>query len=187
MRSLHYVYLLAAIPLLFPTLPVYGQDEAAPAVQCIEGGEGYLHVTLTGALNVRVYWGNDGMECDGTAKDDGLEFYFDRKVVEGMGGAGLYVTMRPFGVEPGELGTSLSVILTIESNAFAGRIYRTTAGNCRINVSKNEVVQSLGIAKQYQIEGVGRCSEPATAPGGAPLRLSDFEFSGSYAAISFGG
>ena len=54
MRSQHYVYLFAAIPLLFPTLPAYGQDEAAPAVQCIEEGEGYLHVTLTGALNMRV-------------------------------------------------------------------------------------------------------------------------------------
>ena len=83
-------------------------------------------MTLTGALNVRV-----------------------------LGGAGLYVTVRPFGIEPGELGTSLSVMLTIESNAFAGRIYRTTAGNCTINVSKNEVIQSLGIARQYQIEGVG--------------------------------
>ncbi len=81
----------------------------------------------------------------------------------------------------------MSVMMTIESNAFAGRIYRTTVGNCTINVSKNEVIQSLGIARQYQIEGMGRCSGPATAPGGAPLRLSDFEFSGSYAALSFGG
>ncbi len=179
--------LFAAALLATPGFAAAQEEGQDGPVQCIDGGDGYLRLSLSGAANTRVFWENTGTECGGTAHENDIEFYFDRKIVEGMGGSGLTVTLQVFDITTGKKGNNLRVLLKLESNAFATGIYRTKQGNCSITVRKNELLGSMGIAQLWHIEGSGLCTGPATAPGAPPVNLSDFQFSGTYAALSLGG
>ena len=148
---------------------------AAPAIECLASGDGYLHAQLTGAIDATIAWPNSGTRCQGESKADppGVRLSFQRVAA---GKPDLLFVFGLTGVREGQLahavGTNLTLIVQGTSRIFG------TLGDSRCTV--DSLTQTpLKISGSYRVEARGFCTQPAHAVrGSGAVLVSTFEFAG---------
>jgi hypothetical protein len=148
---------------------------AAPAVTCLETGDGYLRAKIAGAVDAHIDWPNSGTRCEGEPRDEppGVRLSFQRAA---GGRPNLLLVFGLTGVKRGEPAREVKVNLTVIVQGTS-RIFGTLGdGRCTID---SLTQRPLSAAGAYRIEARGFCTQPAHAVRGrGDVLVSTFEFAG---------
>lgn len=162
-------------------------DVSAPAVEkeatpagCLPSGDGFLRARLDGALELRLDWKNDGLQCEGMPRPEGngIRVSFSRAL--DTDGRRLLIVFGIAGLSESSSGRALPANLTIVEEG-AEQIFGTLGDDkCIVdNVSQQLITPWRRESRTYRVNGRGFCMQPARAVGGeAGVLMSSFDFAG---------
>ncbi len=156
---------------------------AVPA-NCLSSGDGYLRARIAGAVEARINWTNQGLRCEGEARDapPGVRLSFQHRGAK----PDLLFVFGLTGVREGRPAQAVATNLTVIVQG-TDRIYGTL-GDSRCTVDSLSQ-RRLGPGKTYRLEARGFCTQPAHAVrGDDAVLVSTFEFAGvvNYAGFAEG-
>lgn len=129
-----------------------------------------LHLTLSGALEQDLQWG-DPEGCGGSSTADSFTAAF------GIVATDLHIQIQVQDTGPGDTGQQAASRVHIAHQD--DRVWETPAGACRVDVTTNRTLRTSQLGTTWLVAGAGNCDQPA-APvpddGSAPLGLSAFDF-----------
>lgn len=150
---------------------------APPAVKCLPEGGGLLKARLSGAVQVELNWGNEGMECTGAVRPDGgIRMRFSHNDDDGR----LVLLFGVAGLREGKSAKTLPVNVTVIREGL-GEFYSTQGDNkCTLDEVRQEPL--VGIphrTRSYRVTARGFCTQPARAiRGDGVILLSRFDYVG---------
>jgi hypothetical protein len=157
-------------------------DQAAAAngtTGCIDGGGGYLHAQLRGAMVADLDWTNAEMQCDGGPRPDekGIRLTFAGKLPDTDRQLRFIFGIDEHDIAAGAaqaLPTNLTVILEGEQELYATR----GSERCAVETLERTALEQRA-DKRYRVHARGYCLAPATnVAGDARLLVPTFEFTG---------
>jgi hypothetical protein len=161
-------------------VPATGKKaDAAPAIECLPAGNGFLRARLTGALATELDWGNKGTECTGAVRptDGGIRMRFTAATAAGEK---LVLVFGIATLREGKSGKAVPVNVTIIREG-AGEFYGTQGDDkCMLDeVSQKALVGIPHRTRSYRVVARGFCTEPARAiRGKGAVLMSRFDFAG---------
>ena len=166
------------------TAPAAQSEPAAPAgsaaASCLPSGDGFLRARLDGALQLRLDWSNDGLQCEGMPRPEGkgIRMSFSRAL--DAQGRRLLIVFGIGGLSESSSGRALPANLTIVEEG-GKQIFGTLGDDkCVVdNISQQLITPWRREARVYRVSGRGFCMQPARAVGGdAGVLMSSFDFAG---------
>ena len=161
------------------------EDEAPAAADpatasCLPSGDGFLRARLDGALQLRLDWSNDGLQCEGMPRPEGkgIRMSFSRAL--DTEGRRLVIVFGIGGLSESSSGRALPANLTIVEEG-GKQIFGTLGDDkCVVdNISQQLITPWRREARVYRVSGRGFCMQPARAVGGeATVLMSSFDFAG---------
>ena len=159
-------------------------SEPAPAdpatASCLPSGDGFLRARLDGALQLRLDWSNDGLQCEGMPRPEGkgIRMSFSRAV--DADGPRLLIVFGIGGLSESSTGSALPANLTIVEEG-GKQIFGTMGDDkCVVDkISQQLITPWRRESRVYRVSGRGFCMQPARAVGGdAGVLMSSFDFAG---------
>jgi hypothetical protein len=159
--------------------PAKDAESAAPTMQCLPAGNGYLKARLAGALNTELNWGNEGTECTGAVRptDGGIRMRF---TAANAAGEKLVLVFGIAGLREGKNANAVPVNITVIREG-SGEFYGTQGDDkCMLDrVTQQPIVGIPHRSRSYRIEARGFCTEPARAiRGKGSILISRFDYAG---------
>ncbi len=159
--------------------PAEEKEEAVPT-GCLPSGDGFLRARLDGALELRLDWKNDGLQCEGMPRPEGngIRVSFSRAL--DTDGRRLLIVFGIAGLSESSSGRALPANLTIVEEGGA-QVFGTLGDDkCVLdNVSQQLITPWRRESRTYRVSGRGFCMQPARAVGGeAGVLMSSFDFAG---------
>lgn len=153
---------------------------SAPAVGCLDGGNGYLRARIRGALNLDLDWRNADVECEGGERpgERGIRVSFAGP--QQSDGRRLRLVFGIASAMEGRAGRALPTNLTV---IFEGekRLFATRGDDkCTVDELRQERFGDLsGPERSYRVIARGFCTAPATAADHRErIVVSSFDFAG---------
>jgi hypothetical protein len=152
----------------------------AAAASCLPSGDGFLRARLDGALQLRLDWSNDGLQCEGMPRPEGkgIRMSFSRAL--DTEGRRLLIVFGIGGLSESSSGRALPANLTIVEEG-GKQIFGTLGDDkCVVdNISQQLITPWRRESRIYRVSGRGFCMQPARAVGGdAGVLMSSFDFAG---------
>ena len=153
----------------------------APALaqDCLPDSSAFVRVELSGAVQHRIDWRNEEMECGGAAISETVfddaeptMVTFQTLSFEGVpvGAETQVLLMFKIQVEEGATGTSLPAKVMINDQVSQGYFETPEWGGCTANVTEQTLIYENPFFRRYRLAANGSCAEPSVqypAPGGA--------------------
>ncbi|MDJ0906190.1 MAG: hypothetical protein QNI96_09245 [Woeseiaceae bacterium] len=152
-----------------------GAAEEAPVLQC--GADGYLSAQLYGAIETRLEWDQDDLECMGMPRPEGRGIRLRLAAVDPASGSELVfiIALPDFGRDsgPAEFDTNTTLI-----EAGNGRFFSTpNTDNCLVDVESVRGLDEAG--ERYSIAGTLYCVSPLPEVNGvSSVSVPELRFSG---------
>jgi hypothetical protein len=160
-------------------------EEERPAPEpattgCLPSGDGFLRARLDGALQLRLDWANEGLQCEGMPRPEGkgIRMSFSRALDDE--GKRLVIVFGIAGLSESSSGRALPANLTIVEEG-GKQIFGTLGDDkCVVDdVSQQLITPWRRESRTYRVSGRGFCMQPARAVGGeAGVLMSSFDFAG---------
>lgn len=164
--------------LLLLAQPAVAAQEAAPALRCLPGLDGFLSMRLRGSMDEDIRWTEPALACTGMSRPDGRGL---RVRFAGPHGAGeLAIVFAAPQLAAGASARGVPVNVTLLDGG-GERIYGTLGdGRCQFDaVEQQPVTDSAVPARSYRISARGFCIAPARAlDGDGAVLLTRFDFAG---------
>ena len=155
-------------------------EKARPATGCLPSGDGFLRARLDGALQLRLDWKNEGLQCEGMPRPEGkgIRMSFSRAL--DADGRRLLIVFGIAGLSESSSGRALPANLTIVEEG-SEQIFGTLGDDkCMVdNISQQLITPWRRESRTYRVTGRGFCMQPARAVGGEDgVLMSSFDFAG---------
>jgi hypothetical protein len=173
----------AAKSVLDVSAPAPEEERPAPGpatTGCLPSGDGFLRARLDGALQLRLDWANEGLQCEGMPRPEGkgIRMSFSRALDDE--GKRLVIVFGIAGLSESSSGRALPANLTIVEEG-GKQIFGTLGDDkCVVDdVSQQLITPWRRESRTYRVSGRGFCMQPARAVGGeAGVLMSSFDFAG---------
>lgn len=170
-----------------------GSSAPATAQDCLPDSSAFIRVVLSGAVQHRIDWRNEDMECGGAAISetvfvDGepMTVAFQTLAFGGVpAGADTEVLLTfKIQVEEGATGTNLPAKVGFNEQASQRYFESSAWGGCTATVTEQTLIYENPYFRRYRLAASGTCAEPSVqyaGPGAAEATESTvghFEFVG---------
>jgi hypothetical protein len=162
-------------------------DIAAPAPSaetapsgCLPSGDGFLRARLDGALQLRLDWKNEALQCEGMPRPEGKGIRVSFSGPLETEGSRLVIVFGIADLSESSSGRALPANLTIVDES-GKQIFGTLGDDkCVVdNLSQQLITPWRRESRTYRVIGRGFCMQPARAVGGdAGVLMSSFDFAG---------
>lgn len=143
-------------------------------------GSGFLRAKISGAIKTELRWGNDGTECTGGVRPDGLGFRLT--FAHSSGQERLRIVFGIARLAEGASAKALPINVTLVREG-KGEFFGTQGDDkCTLDEVRQEALPGK---RKYRVVARGFCTEPARSVNGPDsILLSRFDFAGGidYAA-----
>jgi hypothetical protein len=147
---------------------------------CLPSGDGFLRARLDGALQLRLDWKNEDLQCEGMPRPEGkgIRLSFSRALE--TDGRRLLIVFGIAGLSESSSGRALPANLTIVEEGGT-QVFGTLGDDkCVVdNISQQLITPWRRESRTYRVSGRGFCMQPARAVGGEDgVLMSSFDFAG---------
>jgi hypothetical protein len=147
---------------------------------CLPSGDGFLRARLDGALQLRLDWKNEALQCEGMPRPEGKGIRVSFSGPLETEGRRLVIVFGIAGLSESSSGRALPANLTIVDES-GKQIFGTLGDDkCVVdNLSQQLITPWRRESRTYRVIGRGFCMQPARAVGGdAGVLMSSFDFAG---------